>query len=293
MHNVALPQRLDIRSVGQLYASVIDEERNPHHVVFLLDFRNLNFAEPAGVAALLNLITFFKENHLIYHFNLPQQSTEAIRYLDRVGFFQFSLGQRLNAFSLNRDTTFDFVDMSRRWAWLENNLIQWLTKQTGHNPPSFALLKTSLLEVLHNIHDHSETKIGCIFAQHYPRLKKILISISDMGVGIPHNVNEFLNGREILTDVETLERACQFGFTTKSTPGNAGRGLPTLVDIVAKNHKGCVRILSNRGYLEYEGRSLDKSSNDNQFIFPGCSIELEISMRNIQNIDSDDEEFEW
>ncbi len=163
--------------------------------------------------------------------------------------------------------------MTYRHSWLDNHLITWLVGKTGYHPPSFNSLKTAILEVLQNINDHSGTNIGCIFAQYYPNRKRVLISIADFGVGVPHKVRSFLGQGCTYTDVEAVEQACEPDWTTGTTSGNAGRGLPILIDIGSGLYKGIVKISSGRGYLLFSNRRISWKENRASPL-PGCAIEM-------------------
>lgn len=292
MITTQIPYRLTNKSVGDVFSDVLDEHKSPKSDVIIFDFINIDFVETSGLTGLINLIEWLKLKGISMRFCNFERSSEVIKYLDDIGFFKRYLNKTVFSDCQSRNSTFDLIEMSYRHSWLDNTLITWIANRTDYYPSSFDDLKTALLEVLGNIKHHSQTNIGCVFAQYYPRTGEILISISDFGVGIPYNVNLFL-GHNLIHDYLSIEMACQNKFTTGSTVGNAGLGLPLLIDIIAKKYKGYVEIISNKGYVRFTGENLIKSMHDEINIHPGCNIQIRFAKRHVENIEDNREDFEW
>ena len=145
-------------------------------------------------------------------------------------------------------------------------------------------------EIFNNINDHSSEHIGCIYAQHYPKLSKVKIAISDFGVGIPYSIQ----GRyPSLTDEEALAEAIKEGVSTQSTPGNRGAGLTNITEAINAN-QGCVHIHSNAGIITCSsgntGIRITSSTADGYY--PGTLFEIILNTDNIYD-ENDEEEFVW
>ena len=165
-------------------------------------------------------------------------------------FFQQHCGEKVWANSSPRNTTIPLqrIAHSHSHAWLEHNLLPWLALNIGLTQASFYDLKGCLSELFNNIKDHTRFDIGSIFVQHYPQEKRINLSLADFGVGIPEKVRGVVSG---LTDAEAVVRAVQEGFTTKSTPGNAGLGLDILLKTVVGMNSGEVTIYSGHAIVRF------------------------------------------
>ncbi len=92
-------------------------------------------------------------------------------------------------------------------------------------------INTGISELINNVIDHSKSPIDAyIFCQFYESNKILKIAVADLGVGIPKNVNEYIqnNNGNILNETNALFWALTIQNTTKSTPNNRGRGLDTI-----------------------------------------------------------------
>lgn len=109
----------------------------------------------------------------------------------------------------------------------------------------FSTIRMCFGEIFNNINDHSKLDIGCVFAQHFPKMNKITISISDFGVGIPSKIKK-LSEYSSLNDSEALEKALEEGVTTMSVPNNRGAGLGIFIQNAVVNMSGEVYIYSKQ-----------------------------------------------
>jgi anti-sigma regulatory factor (Ser/Thr protein kinase) len=126
--------------------------------------------------------------------------------------------------------------------------VPWLSGRLKISQASLGSLKVCVSELFNNIKDHTQHEIGCIFAQHFPYLEKVEVSLSDFGVGIPYNVRKKLAD---LSDSEAITHAVKEGFTTKSTQRNKGVGLDYLLQTVVGNYRGQVTIYSGSSIVTF------------------------------------------
>ncbi|MCM2343590.1 MAG: ATP-binding protein [Alphaproteobacteria bacterium] len=162
------------------------------------------------------------------------------------------------------------------------------------NVATFRELLVCLQEIFQNIRDHSGTNIGSVFAQYFPNDGKLSISVSDIGSGIPEKVRNFLGADPIsYADSTALVKACQENFTTSSHPGNAGKGLADLTLIITRHYNGKVIIISDYGYVQYLGRKGKLWVSDRNWLYPGCLIDIEININDIQEAVESVNEYEW
>lgn len=167
----------------------------------------------------------------------------------------------------------------------------WVSAKVGLSASSFASINVCLQEIFNNILDHSGEKVGSVFAQHYPKKKTVMLSISDFGVGIPHNVRKVMPE---LNDSQAISQAVIEGFTTKSNVRNQGAGLDILTRYVVIRNRGSINVHSLKGSLQciYSAsgaRHLPKNIN---ISYPGTLIQIIFNTEFLEPI-AEKEEFEW
>ncbi|WP_193064925.1 ATP-binding protein [Oceanobacillus oncorhynchi] len=298
MH-VFVPQQFNRFTMYDLLSSVIDNDLNPKDNEIRFDFQQLQFIEPSGVTILSNLFEWLKTKGVKTSIAYPSNFTgkqNPIQFLDDSNFFTRYVGKNLTSYPARRPTTIplELIAYTDSARWLEMEFSHWLSGRLEIHTNSLSTIRICFGEIFNNIRDHAQENTGCIFAQHYPALNKVKITISDFGVGIPNNIKSI---RPSLRDHEAIELASAEGFTTRTTPRNLGAGLHTLIENVVKNNHGSVHIHSNYGIL-----NCTKGINNNEVCkvaslatgyYPGTLIETVLNTDTIQNITDIEEEFEW
>jgi len=294
---VRIPNRFLRRTMYSLLDNVIDRDLNPKSAHIKFDFRPLTFIEPTGITILSNLFEWLIKRGTKVTLSYPAQipsGDHPIKFLDDSGFFKRYLGKEIREHAAVRQTTMPLekVSYSNSFQWLNNVFVTWLSNALDVTSESVTDFRVCLEELFNNIKDHANEDTGCIFAQHYPRNNEVKISISDFGVGIPHNVK--LQNRTF-DDAEALLAAIEEGFSTQSTPRNRGVGLHTLVKNVVEHNKGCVYIHSNNGILSCTSVNNIPTfeANLSESFYPGTLIEIVLKGENIEQLYDNEEEFAW
>lgn len=294
---VYLPKELDRGpSMYWLINQVLDANNNPKSNVFDFDFTTLKFIRPVGVTVLSNLVGRLHRHgaSVTFTYNLPNRSQKhcPMAFLDDSMFFKYYLKQNLDSFASLRPTTrpLENVTYDASYAYLDQTMA-WLAVKLNLTKESLGDLKTCLKEVFNNIRDHSSENIGSIFVQQYPSQNRVMVAISDFGVGIPNSIQSH-EGYRGVDDAEALRLSVQEGFTTKSTPRNRGAGLDFLLHNVVKNNQGSVYIHSNHGILSstYVNNGIHTVVEKTGGFYPGTLLEIEFRTDTIQYIE---EEFSW
>lgn len=251
--DVVLPRELDELAIIDCIAKCVSTHGAPKHKEVSFDFSSVSFVKPTGVTAFANLIRWLLKWGCIVSFVGTQSMTRALKYLDDSQFFKKYLGKTLGICSSIRETTIELAELKAdsRHQWVDCVLLPWLNLRLGIDTdghlPEF---RVCIEEVFNNITDHSGEQTACAFAQHYPRLNAIELSISDFGVGIPYNVRKKL--QHAIPAPHAIQQAVLEGFSTKSKPTNRGSGLDTLVQNIVTHNQGTVRIISHDGMLDCE-----------------------------------------
>lgn len=245
---VLLPQSFNADTMLTFLSQVVDEQRDAKCSKVIFDFQRLSFVEPVGVVVLSNVIEYFKVLKCKIGFQNHTKQTQGTKFLDDSLFFERYLGKKLFGAATVRTTTIplNLIHSEKAQEYLLKTVMPWVAASVGMTAESLAGVRVSLEEVLHNVRDHSGVRIGCTFAQHFPRKSRIQIAISDFGSGIPSVVRTKLPGT---SDPAALRLACREGFTTQSNVQNRGAGLPTLIKYVTQNNGGNVLIAAGSGAL--------------------------------------------
>ena len=105
-------------------------------------------------------------------------------------------------------------------------------------------------EIYLNAFEHSSSPVGVMTCgQHFPKNRRLNLTIVDFGVGIPSNVRLFHAGKiqpEKLPASKCMEWAFQPGTSTQ--PGGRGIGLDLLHEFVRQNG-GRLEMFSHEGYV--------------------------------------------
>ena len=245
---VELPQTFNADTMQHFLADVVDEQRDAKCSTITFDFGRLAFIEPVGVVVLSNVIEYFRLLKCKVMFTNFQRPSVALKFLDDSAFFMRYLKRNVFPDCAPRITTvpLQLIHSDDAQAYLLMTLMPWIGRSVGLSPGTLATVRVSLEEILHNVRDHSGVKIGCVFAQHFPRKNRIQVAISDFGPGIPAVVRTVLPE---INDPAALRMACKEGFTTQSNVQNRGAGLPTLLKYVTQANGGNVLIAAGVGHL--------------------------------------------
>jgi hypothetical protein len=273
---------------------MFDQDGRPKAQDYSIDFSALEFVEPSGVTSLANAVEFSHSLNCGVQFIGMNTSSLPIEYLDDSGFFQIYMGKPLRPSAFIRVTTVPIqrVAHSQSHFWLENKFLEWMSARLSMPKATLASIQTCMKEIFNNIKDHSGNDIGCIFIQHFPINKKIVIAISDFGIGIPTTIRRI---SPLLNDAEAIRHASEDGITSKSTFGNAGIGLAFLIRNVVEKNNGRVHISSGLGKLSCRMRSdgLVRRPWSGSSFYPGTLIELTLKTDAIVADDTEQEELTW
>lgn len=275
--------------VGKVFG---DFETLPTSVV--VDFSRLRFCRPPAVVFLSNLTRFLVRNGVAVSWQGIDETKEAIRYLDDSRFFEQHAGRALRSGASPRSTTMPLVEVKQTYgfSWIEYELIPWLSACSGLPSGAFAEFRTCLSELFNNINDHSQLDVGSTFAQWYPQESRLIVAVADFGRGIPSAVRTVETSHD---DGAAIVRACDEGFSSRSTPRNRGAGLHFLKQNVIENLGGSLRISSGSGSVRFfkSGNLLRKELYSVAGYCPGTMIEFEIKTDQIDFDGIGEVDFEW
>jgi anti-sigma regulatory factor (Ser/Thr protein kinase) len=292
---ILLPSRFVRENMYWVLDQAITSDLQPAADEINFNFTRLSYIEPTGITILSNLFEWLIKRGIKVNLLTPEKIKGGkncpITYLDDSLFFKRYINKTLTPNARVRSTTrpLELISYANSYQWLPNVFIPWLAGQLGVSINSLDEIKVSIEEIFNNINDHSLENIGCIYAQHYPNLNIVKISISDFGIGIPAAVQR----KYPLTDREALEKAIEHGFSTQSSPGNRGAGLHNILTSIIIVNKGTVNIHSNKGIIEckYRNNKMQINSYTANGFYPGTLFEIVLNTNNI--FENEEEDFEW
>lgn len=297
MKNITVPLsgNLDSAELCKVFWRFAEQANPTFPGQVTIDLSKLTFILPAGVTFLSNFLHWLNYRGTSVVLAGCNANASVVKFLDDSLFFEQHAGKKLNALSRPRSTTIPLIrlQMDEGFAWLRNQLVPWLAPMIKVTKASLHPLQTTVAEIFNNIKDHSTLTIGSVFVQHYPNKNEVNISIADFGVGIPHNVRKVLPES---TDSKAIVEATKEGFTSRSTPGNKGAGLPYLLNTVVMTNGGRVTIHSLSGHVLFTKLRNDIRSSEltTGGWCPGTTIDIVFRTGAIvPEIEEETEELPW
>jgi anti-sigma regulatory factor (Ser/Thr protein kinase) len=250
----------------------------PHHVTTLACL--LEEYRLAGVA-----VRFESGNAVVY------QYLDGIRLLAR--FAEPATATKHEPMQVNDPTSFGLWPVEPEGM---NDFVRSAYQHfKGHffQDKSLDFLTIYLGEMFNNVFDHAfattaTERIAFAMLQYYPTSKRLLIAVSDFGMGIPQTVNRYLQSQqqEPITAPEALRKALELRFTAQSRPHNQGRGLDTLRTGV-RELNGTFTIQTTRAiyHISQDGTEFIHEFSD--VAFPGTTLAARIYYKGMRPEEND------
>jgi anti-sigma regulatory factor (Ser/Thr protein kinase) len=192
-------------------------------------------------------------------------------------FFEQHCGKKLDACSSRRRTTRPLRKIAHRdiHHWLGTDLVPWLAARLAITRASVYPIKACISELFNNIIEHTRYDIGSIFVQYFPKENRVIVALSDFGLGIPEKVRSTVPN---LSDSDAIPKAVEDGFTTRSTLGNKGHGLDYLLKTIVLSNGGVVTLYSLRSIVRFEraGTTIRPIVLSTAGYCPGTTIDIEM-----------------
>lgn len=287
---IVLPHVFSRDTLYIMLKVVLSGLENGHRKV-IFDCTNLNKIEVGGVTALSNVVELYRNANVNVTFQ-NAKTCGAAAFLEGSGFLaQYQNNEPRKVNIAGEFFCLKLIEYTRSHSYLNNELIPWLAKILQQDVRALATLKVCFEEIFNNIQDHSTVKMGCCCAHYDPTDKKIIICMSDFGVGIPAKVRSKI---ETASDQAAIAKACEHGFSTHSTPGNMGAGLHVLIQNVVTKNSGSVIIFSGNGiYSCVPGAKGSGRSAPHGGVYPGTMIYITIDTKKFVPSEIDKEAFVW
>lgn len=112
-------------------------------------------------------------------------------------------------------------------------------------------------EIIDNVSEHSNCDVGFVMVQNYPNKECIDLCISDNGISIPGNYEDY--GIDFTADADAVQKALQ-GLSTKGE--GRGYGLRTTSNLVCEGLGGFVLLSSREGTVYRQQDRVSTFSSD-------------------------------
>ncbi|WP_338948848.1 hypothetical protein [Fusobacterium varium] len=278
-------KHLYLMNLSNLFESPIREEIN-------LDFKKLNFVEGNLCATIAMFVDELLGSGEVTYSNLSPiienffRRNEFCRKLSIEPLFNYiNTTMRFKEFSDNSND--EEIGRYIYNEFLNNEGINIKDKTIKEK------IQESVFELFENAKFHGESEKIYTCGQFFPRNKKILFSIADIGYTIPKNVKKKKN---FSTESDCIEWALGYGNSTKDLkngiPGGAGL---FLLEKFIELTKGRLQIISGKGFFEkdYNNEEYKILKKDLEYQFPGTVINLEFNISHGEKlvIATENEEF--
>ncbi len=259
------PKKATIEFADYLINNHILAHNATESIVFNLE--ETSFIDPFGLTVIAGTIMQIIHKQTKGLSYTPPKDVRLLKYLSQIGFnslFQF------NDVTLRRETSVELKQLNALQPLFVDDLILLIDRQMTLSIAVKDSLKMSLLEVLTNVFDHSQSEEGCfVCAQYYPNLKLIRLCITDFGVGILATLKDKYKAKN---DVEAITLSVKEGVTSRSM--NAGLGLAHIRNFLKVN-EGRLTILSGSGMVTFYSHEVYSKVLNKPF--KGTAVDLEIN----------------
>lgn len=294
-----LPERLNHETVARFCMRLQEIQASQRSKHLFIDAHRLIFIDPLSMTVLFNTIADLKKQKwATYIFNHLDHTgcklKEPVRFMDDSEFFLLMSGRRLSETSQCRETTLPIkrllpVDTV---AWIHFTAIPWLARKLNAQQNDLVEIQVCIEELFNNIRDHSGVEFSSIFIQYYPRNGGVKICLSDNGIGL---IDKIKQTHPEFSEEDAISHALKEGFTTKSSPRNAGMGLFTLTRTVCNNGgQFAIRTGEIHALITPTQESTPRISLlENRPNLQGTAFEITLYSKGIDRNQSDTEDFSW
>ncbi len=292
---VHLPPQFTFGSIPGFTSQIVGVNGYPTDAEFLFDFSQLSFIDGSGMTVMSNVMEWLTYLGVKISFTgFQHYGAYPIAYLDDCGFFHRHLGNSLRPLARVRKSTLPFTKVAHADAhnWLTNNFTPFMCGVLSVQSGALASIRSCVGEIFNNIQDHSTLSIGFAHVQHYPKVNRVNVTVSDFGRGIPNSMRQRIPE---LNDMQAVLMATEEGVTAQTTPRNRGLGLDLLIRRVTGN-SGTVTIYSFNGAIVCQATgdgAIVKTPLMGNGAYPGTLVDIALPTNRFVGDEFAEEEVRW
>lgn len=285
----------DLTSLSELFLIA----QTPRQEEIILDFSNLNIVEPELVlyVAMLSNECLKNGKNILYIYPNYNSAKEYIESIGLLGFVNdiinlpndyypdnYTLGLGIKKVP-DEEKEFFTRKISEFFASTNND--------AGLVNKDFSFLQTLYHELITNVYDHAVSTVGAFaFAEYFPPNERLMLAVSDLGIGLAEKVNQSLVNRgETRKDpAGAITKAFERRFSSQTTPGNRGQGLDTLLTTL-NFLDGRISVFTSEAKFIYE-RDINTFLHDSEIPnLRGTALVMDIRTPDLNPIQNEDERF--
>jgi anti-sigma regulatory factor (Ser/Thr protein kinase) len=224
--------------------SLVKQYENEPNTTLIIDFSDCDFIYPDYAILLLCTIKYLEHIGNKVNGTIKLDSNKKIiTYLAKMNFFE-NLNVELpisipkfnhnNAVQIQKYTSENQIEVL-------NRILKVLKQKSSINDNVYVGLDYCFNEILDNVLNHTEEKVGWVVAQYFENLNSIRLIVCDFGLGIHKSLNQKHN----FTEEEAITKCIESGVTNGK---GQGHGLFATSSFIKLN-KGWLSLISGNKKL--------------------------------------------
>jgi anti-sigma regulatory factor (Ser/Thr protein kinase) len=259
-------------------ALVNQYKKNPE-TKLVIDFSNCQFIYPDYAILLLCTIKYIE--HLGFKVTGKiklDSNAKIINYLAKMNFFEnLNVDLPISIPKFNPESAVKIQRYTKENQFdVLNSILKVLKDKSSINDNVYASLDYCFNEILDNVLNHTEEKIGWVVAQYFGNLNSIRLIVCDFGLGIHKSLNQKHN----FTEDEAIVKSIESGVTNGK---GQGHGLFATASFIRLN-KGWLSLISGNKKVNVSEKETIVKDIDN---WQGTCVYIRINT----NVDVDYTEF--
>lgn len=214
------------------------------NTILVIDFSDCDFIYPDYAILLLCTIKYIEHlGHKVTGTIKLDSNKKIINYLAKMNFFEnlnVELPLSLSKFNHNNAVQIQKYTSENQIVVL-NSILKVLREKASMDDNVYASLDYCLNEILDNVLNHTEEKVGWVVAQYFENLNSIRLIVCDFGMGI----HKSLNQKHRFTEEEAITKCIESGVTNGK---GQGHGLYATASFIKLN-KGWLSLISGNKKL--------------------------------------------
>jgi anti-sigma regulatory factor (Ser/Thr protein kinase) len=263
-------------TVCNLLIKQYKKEANTH---LIIDFSDCDFIYPDYAILLLCTIKYIEYLGYTVTGNIKlSANNQVVMYLAKMNFFaNLNVELPIEIPKINRDNAVEIQKYtSENQIEVLNSILKVLKANGSINDNVYASLDYCFNEILDNVLNHTEEKVGWVVAQYFENLNSIRLIVCDFGMGIHRSLNQ----KHDFTEEEALVKCIESGVTNGK---GQGHGLYATSSFIKLN-KGWLSLFSGNKKLNVSEKETIVKDIDN---WQGTCVYIRINT----NIEVDYTEF--
>lgn len=224
--------------------ALVDQYKAQPETEIVIDFSDCDFIYPDYAILLLCSIKYIEHLGIVVKGTIKLDTNkEIVTYLAKMNFFEnLNVELPITIPKINPHSSVQFQKYtSENQLEVLNSILKVLREKSSLNDDVYASLDYCFNEILDNVLNHTEEKVGWVVAQYFENINSIRLIVCDFGLGIHQSLNQKHN----FTEEEAIAKCIESGITNGK---GQGHGLFATASFVRLN-KGWLSLFSGNKKL--------------------------------------------